>query len=141
MDVGDQRLVLVVEDDASIRQLISESLEQEGLHVAAACDGAEALRIAARRRPAVVVLDMGLPFVDGTTVASRIRDTHGDHVPFVIVTASRRIDEAASLVRASSYLTKPFDIADLVRAVVAAIAPAPIPNAASDEGREPFPAH
>lgn len=136
MGAGVAGPVLVVEDDPSIRQLLREALEQDGLEVQSAVDGAEAVRLAERRRPAAVVLDMGLPIIDGAEVADHIREAYGDLVPFVIVTASRRIDEVAGRIRAARYLTKPFDVADLVRAVRSAIDPAP--RAGSMEGPEPF---
>lgn len=117
--------ILIVEDDPSIRQLLRDALEQDGLEVVSASDGEEAIALSERRRPAAVVLDMGLPLIDGASVADRIRDQHGDLVPFIVVTASRRIDEIASRVRAARYLTKPFDIADLVGAVRDAVEPPP----------------
>lgn len=116
--------VLIVEEDPSIRELLRDALEQDGLEIASASDGEEAIAFAIRRRPAAVVLDVGLPLVDGLVVADRIRDTYGDQVPFIVVTASRRIEEAASRIRAVRYLAKPFEIGDLVRAVRDAIAPA-----------------
>lgn len=115
--------ILIVEDDPSIRQLLHDALEQDGLEVVSASDGEEAIAIADRRRPLAVVLDMGLPLVEGPVVAERIRDKYGDSVPFVVVTASRRIEEAASRIRAARYLTKPFDVSDLVRAVRSSIDP------------------
>ena len=66
-------VVLVVEDDRNIREVICEALAGEGLRVAEAADGEEAVRSARERRPAVVLLDMGLPVLDGAAVADRIR--------------------------------------------------------------------
>ena len=124
--------VLVVEDDPSIRALLVEALEHEAIEAVSASNGEEAVRIALEWRPAVVILDIGLPFIDGTIVAARIRDAYGDSVPLIVVTAASRIDEAASAVRAVSYVAKPFDIDDLLRAVRSALdfasqAPAPAP--------------
>lgn len=113
--------VLVVEDEPSIRELLCDAFEQEGLEVVSASDGEQAVRIATARRPAVVILDMGLPLVDGGDVADAIRDAHGASVPFVVVTASRRIEDAAARIGAARYFTKPFDVPDLVRAVRAAL--------------------
>ncbi|MDE3193287.1 MAG: response regulator transcription factor [Chloroflexota bacterium] len=117
--------ILIVEDDASIRELLRDALEQEGLDVVTASDGEQAIVCAGRQRPAAIVLDMGLPLLDGASVADRIRDQYGDLVPFIVVTASRRIEEAASRIRAARYLTKPFDITDLVAAVRDAVEPPP----------------
>jgi two-component system OmpR family response regulator len=129
----ERRHVLVVDDEPSIRELLTEALAHEGLTAVAAGDGEEAVRLALARRPDLVVLDMGLPLIDGAGVAARIREVHGDAVPFVIVTAGERIDEAAKGVRAASYIAKPFDLDDLVRAVRSAIEPPPgaVPDGAA----------
>jgi len=126
--------VLVVEDEPSIRELLRDAFEQEGLEVVAASDGEQAIRIAKDRRPALVLLDMGLPIIDGAEVADAIRDAYGDAVPFVVVTASRRIEEAAARIGAARYFTKPFDVPELVRAVRAALeTPPPVSETASVE--------
>ena len=59
------KLVLVVEDDSDLRQTIQWMLEDEGFLVETASDGREALDLAAQRKPSLVVLDMGLPIIDG----------------------------------------------------------------------------
>ena len=125
--------VLVVEDDPSIRELLIDALAHEGIRATAASDGEEAVRLALDMRPALVLLDMGLPLMDGAAVAARIREKYGEAVPFVVVTAGRRVDEAAGGVRAACYITKPFDLDDLVRAVRSAIEPppGPVPNGAT----------
>ena len=120
--------VLVVEDDPSIRELLIEALEHEAIHAVPASKGEEAVRLALEARPALVVLDMGLPFIEGPAVAARIRDVYGETVPFIVVTAGRRIEEAANLIRGATYIAKPFDLDDLVRAVRSGIAPAPGPT-------------
>ena len=119
--------VLVVEDDPAIRQLLCDAFETEGFDVATALDGEEAIRSARERRPAAVILDIGLPRVDGAGVADAIREAHGDSVPVFVVTASNRIQEASARIRALAYITKPFDVTDLVRQVRAAIEPSPGP--------------
>jgi response regulator NasT len=115
--------VLVVEDDPSIRELLIDALAHAGIKAVAARDGEEAVRLALETRPRVVLLDMGLPLVDGAAVAARVRDAYGDTVAFVVVTAGRRLDETASGVHAVRYIAKPFDIDDLVQAVRSAIEP------------------
>lgn len=121
---GDPRaVVLVVEDDPNIRVVICEALTAEGLEVVEARDGEEACRLAQERRPSAVVLDIGLPLLDGAAVADRIRELYEDHVPVIVVTAAWRAEDAARRVRAVAYVIKPFDITDLVRVVRSAIAP------------------
>ena len=122
--------VLVVEDDTSIRELLRDAFENEGLDVMTASDGEDAIATAHAKQPSIVVLDIGLPRVDGAGVASAIRDKYGDAVPVIVVTANNRLAEASARVRAAAYFTKPFDIPELVRAVRAAVEPPP--NAASE---------
>jgi DNA-binding response OmpR family regulator len=117
--------VLIVEDEPAIRELLCDAFEQDGIEVIAASEGEQAIRLARSRRPALVVLDMGLPLIDGAAVADAIRDAYGDAVPFVVVTASRRIEDAAARIGAARYFTKPFDVPELVRAVRAALEPPP----------------
>jgi DNA-binding response OmpR family regulator len=109
--------VLVVEDEPQMRQVLAWALEDEGLPVQTASDGSEALEVAQAQRPALVVLDMGLPIVDGYGVASGLRTTYGQEVPILVVTADGRAAEKARRVGAYSYLSKPFDLSDFVDAV------------------------
>ncbi|MGH2379304.1 MAG: response regulator [Candidatus Limnocylindria bacterium] len=123
--------VLVVEDDRNIREFICEALRGEGLQVVEAGDGEEAVKCAGDRRPGAIVLDIGLPLLDGAAVADRIRDMYPDPVPVIVVTAGRHPD--LSRIRASAEFTKPFDLDDLVAAVRQAVAPPP----GAAERREP----
>lgn len=109
--------VLVVDDDPAIRQVIQWALEDQGLPVETAADGREALDRARQHRPALVLLDLGLPIVDGTRVSAELRATHGESLPIVIVSADRRVSEKAVQLRAQDYLAKPFDIEDLLTSV------------------------
>jgi len=131
---GDPRgIVLVVEDDRNIREVICEALSGEGLRVAEAGDGEEAVRIARERRPAAILLDMGLPLLDGAAVFDRIREMYEEPIPFIVVTAGGRADEI-SRIRPLAQITKPFNVADLVAVVTQALAPAKAaPNGASPQ--------
>jgi CheY-like chemotaxis protein len=79
--------VLLVEDDRDIRELMQAGLEDAGLPVAAVADGEHALTWATTHRPAVVVLDMRLPGIDGEEVAARLRAALGATLPILVVTA------------------------------------------------------
>lgn len=114
-------LVLVVEDDPSVRRMIQWALEDEGLTVVVAADGQEAVEWTTRRRPDLVLLDMGLPVVDGDGVASHIRTQYGATVPIVVVTADGRAAAKAYRVGAVAYLQKPFEIAMLMESVRGAL--------------------
>jgi two-component system KDP operon response regulator KdpE len=109
--------VLVVDDDADVRQVLRWALEDAGFDVLTAGDGATALAQAERRPPGVVVLDHGLPNTDGTHLASRLRQVLGEGLPILMVTADGRAAEKARRAGAYSYLHKPFDDAVLIDAV------------------------
>lgn len=114
---SEEKLVLVVEDDTDLRQTIQWMLEDEGLLVETAGDGREALELAMQRKPALVVLDMNLPIVDGFGVARGLRTTYGDSINIMTMTADGRAAEKAQRVGAISYLSKPFELDALVNAV------------------------
>jgi DNA-binding response OmpR family regulator len=113
--------VLVVDDDPRMRQVMQWALEDEGYAVVAAGDAAAAVAAAAVHRPAVVVLDYGLPQRDGASVAQELRAVMADAaLPIVLVTADGRASEKAERTGAVGYLHKPFDMGELVRLVESA---------------------
>ncbi len=113
-------LILLVDDEPSIIQLSQMYLEREGFRIAAVADGAAALETAARERPALIVLDVMLPGVDGFEVCRRLR-AQGDPVPIIMLTArDEDIDKILGLeLGADDYLTKPFNPRELVARVKA----------------------
>lgn len=117
------RRVLVIEDDSDTRRLITEALQSVGLDVVPAIDGAQALRTVLARKPAAVVLDLGLPDFDGTQFVSRWRERRPDANAVPIVIVSGRVDrrEIASLLGASYVCGKPFVIDELVGEVQRAV--------------------
>jgi len=120
-------LVLVVDDQESLRQLIRVNLELEGYTVVEAADGVECLEQARRWRPDVITLDVVMPRLDGLTVAAELNaDAELAAIPVIVVTTSGR---PADMVRAraagvDAYLTKPYDPDELVQAVRALVGPA-----------------
>jgi DNA-binding response OmpR family regulator len=109
--------ILIAEDDLALRQSIEWTLEVEGLSVETAADGQEALEWLGRRRPSLLLLDMGLPRVGGDGVAAGLHAAYGDDVPIVVITADGHAPEKARRVGATAYLQKPFDIDALVLTV------------------------
>ena len=109
--------ILVVEDDARIADLIAKNLEAVGSDCHGVSDGGRALPEVARLRPALVVLDLGLPGLDGVEVTRRIR--RDNDVPILMVTArSGEGDKLLGLeVGADDYITKPFSTEELVARV------------------------
>jgi DNA-binding response OmpR family regulator len=115
--VGQIRPVLLVEDDAVLRETLRWALEDEGFQVVEAVDGLDAVDQATARRPGLVVLDMGLPGLDGYGVAAALRARYGGELPILVVTADGHASDKASRVGAYAYLHKPFDIDHLVARV------------------------
>ncbi len=113
--------VLVVDDEEHIIELARMYLEQEGFTVEAAHDGAEALEKIRALKPALIVLDLMLPEVDGWEVCRRTRA--GSEVPIIMLTA--RTDDVDKIVGlelgADDYLTKPFNPRELVARVKAVL--------------------
>jgi len=113
--------ILVVDDEPRIVQLVRDYLERAGFEVLVAGDGPAALATIAGRRPDLVVLDLGLPLLDGLDVTRRIRSTSS--VPIVMLTA--RSDETDTLVGlelgADDYVTKPFSPRELVARIRAVL--------------------
>jgi DNA-binding response OmpR family regulator len=107
--------VLVVEDDRSIARLLQLELEHSSLSVQCAYDGPEGLDAAAEFEPAVVILDIMLPGLDGVGVLKRLRE-RGNGVPVVMLTARDAVPDKVHSLRlgADDYLTKPFSVEELL---------------------------
>lgn len=113
--------ILIVDDDPAMRQTLREAFEDEGLQVDTASDGREALRRVADRPPALVVLDVTLPVLDGFHVADRLRA--GNHpTPILAITGDGQAPEKAHRMGAFAYLRKPFELSELLRIVERALA-------------------
>jgi DNA-binding response OmpR family regulator len=130
--------VLAIEDDADIRQLLRDLLDREGYVVTEAASGRDGLREFHQARPDLVILDVGLPDLDGWQVLERIRDM--SDAPVLVLTArSSERDKVRGLnAGADDYLTKPFSRVELL-ARLQAIRRRQVANAAPravfDDGR------
>ena len=120
----DRAGILVVDDDSRIRRSVQLTLEDEGYHVATAGDGREAAQRVTEWRPALVILDMGLPDRDGADVAQQLRTACGKDLPILLITADGRAQEKAQRAGAFASLHKPFDLNRLVELVETRIGPA-----------------
>ena len=111
--------ILVVDDDPRLRSLVGLALERAGFSVVTAADGQAALMQSAREAPDLIILDQGLPEVDGLEVCRRIRAR--SEVPIIFLTA--RDDELDRIIGlelgADDYVTKPFSPRELVARVKA----------------------
>ncbi|HLM28040.1 MAG TPA: response regulator transcription factor [Thermoleophilaceae bacterium] len=112
--MSDEPRVLVVEDDGDIAGVLRRSLGMEGYDVRIAGDGEAALEQAAVFEPDAVVLDLGLPGIDGVEVSRRLRE--GGDVPILILTARESLDSRVEGLDsgADDYLVKPFEREELL---------------------------
>jgi DNA-binding response OmpR family regulator len=106
--------VLVIEDDADIALGVQTVLDRNGFEVTTAAEGREGLRVFHSKRPDIVVLDVGLPEMDGWTVLERIREL--SEVPVLMLTAHGQEADKVRGLRggADDYLTKPFGNAEFI---------------------------
>ena len=114
-----RRTVLLVEDSEEVRDALAELLELGGHTVEAAGDGLEGVERARASRPEVVLVDMGLPGIDGLEVGRRIRAILGDAPLLVAVTGQGRAEDRRRALAAGfdDLLAKPVDAAQLERMV------------------------
>jgi len=110
------RPILVVDDDTAIRDSTSQILTDSGFRVVEARDGAEALRAIDVEQPALIVLDVQMPGIDGPAFARELR-TRLRRVPLVILTGVPDPKREADRCNAEAFLRKPFDADELVRLV------------------------
>ena len=120
--MSDKGLVLVVEDEAAIADLQRLYLTREGYGVHVESDGAAGLAAARRLKPVAIILDVGLPGMDGTEICRALRE-EGDWVPVLFCTArDDEVDRVLGLeLGADDYLTKPFSPRELVSRVRAVL--------------------
>ena len=111
--------ILVVEDDDSVRAMISTALSDEGFEVLTAQDGYHALRIFAAGRPDLIVLDFGLPLLDGPSFAVQWRERvpQEQHVPIIGISGLPNGADLARHTKVNEFLAKPLDLDVLVGAV------------------------
>jgi len=115
-------LVVIVEDEPAIADIQRLYLAREGYDVVVATTGEDALDLIRQRRPVAVVLDVGLPGIDGVEVLRRLR-SDGDDTPVLVVTArDEEVDRVLGLeMGADDYVTKPFSPRELVARVRAVL--------------------
>ncbi len=129
--------ILVVDDDVLLRRSLAFSLEQAGYRASTAASAEDGLALARRDRPDLVILDIGLPGMDGLRALHYFNTQIG--VPVIFLTARRReLDEVLGLeLGADDYITKPFDV-DVLLARIKLVLRRAVPTAASPGGPVPL---
>src|SRR5512136_2005107 len=114
--------ILLIDDDATLRELLSEQLRMAGYRTLSAGDGASGLRAADEARPDLVILDVMMPGMDGWTVCERLRAT--STIPIILLTAKgEEIDKLRGFrLGIDDYVTKPFSFAELTARIGAVLA-------------------
>ena len=113
-EAGDGPLVLLVDDDAAIRRSVAVGLELEGFRVVCASGGRAALEAVERMRPAVLLLDLTMPDLDGLEVLRRLR-SGGEEVPVCVLSARDEVDDRVRGLEAGAddYVVKPFAVEEV----------------------------
>jgi len=116
-------VVLVVDDEESMRYFLKKTLRREGYEVIEAADGPSALAAAASGPPDVALVDVRMPGMDGVALMRALRTTH-THLPVVLMTAYGSVENALAAMKhgATDYVTKPFRVDEIRTTVAKALA-------------------
>ena len=110
-------VILLVEDQPEIRDAVRWLLEDEGFAVETAGDGQDALARVTQLRPALIILDMGLPILSGEGVVEGLHELFTQIPPFILMTAAGGVAERARQLGAAGYVGKPFELDHLLEVV------------------------
>lgn len=106
--------ILVVDDEERVRNLLDSFLKKQGHEVVLAAHGEEALELAAKERPAMILLDVKMPRLDGLEVCRKLKqDQETSHIPVIMATAYKDHLGEALDTGADDFITKPFHLAEL----------------------------
>ena len=121
-----QKKILIVDDDSSIREILSTQLSRLGFLTAAAADGKEAVQLFKSEKPDLVLMDMMMPILDGLAACAQIRalEKKGARVPILFLTArdTRHDQISSALSGGDDFITKPISLQELRERVEAALA-------------------
>ena len=129
--------VLVVDDDRALRQAITRALSLEGYDCADAVDGIDALTQVDQQRPDAIILDLGLPTLDGITVCQVLR-ARGDRTPILVLTARNEVSDRVRGLDAGAddFMSKPFALEELLARLRALLRRTAPPRDPADAGHD-----
>jgi urea transport system substrate-binding protein len=130
-DYGAERPILIVEDDPDILITLSEILEFEGYKVELATNGQQGLEVMQRIQPALILLDMRMPIMNGWDFA-RVLSEGGVKVPILVMTAAQDARRWAQEIGAQGYIEKPFHINHLLSSIESALGYQPDGNGSGE---------
>lgn len=114
--------VLIVDDEVSVREMVSDSLRFAGYRVSAACDAVEALNLVSKQRPDLLVVDINMPGMNGHELLQHLRK-QGDATPVILLTARQAFEDVVDGLRsgADDYVRKPFRLEELLLRIEAVL--------------------
>jgi DNA-binding response OmpR family regulator len=121
--------VLIVEDDIDLAETLAEILVNAGHAVKIAANGREALLEVEQGMPALILLDLFMPIMDGRAFASELVARYGQHAPVILMTAAEEARACAADIGAIDLLGKPFDVRKLIALARQHVPRAPTPGA------------
>jgi CheY-like chemotaxis protein len=108
-----KKKILLIEDEAGLRILYRDELEEEGYEVVSAGNGEEGIRQFEKERPDLVVLDIVMPVMDGLEALKRIRKMNGNHTPVILHTSHPKYLEDPDIRQANALILKSADLQEL----------------------------
>ena len=114
--------VLVIDDDDDICEVLREALTDEGYAVATVPHGAAALELVKHHQPAVIILDLRMPIMDGWSFAEQYRRTAKPAASLILLSALKDIEESAKRIGAAAWVQKPFELDHVVSTIEHCIA-------------------
>lgn len=106
--------VLVIDDDDAVCEILREALTDEGYAVATVPHGAAALDMVRHHQPAVIILDLRMPIMDGWSFAEQYRRRADPAASLILLSATKDIEESARRIGAAAFISKPFELTDVV---------------------------
>jgi CheY-like chemotaxis protein len=123
---GELKKVLVIDDDDELADVVRQVLRDAGYSVATVRHGAAALELVRHISPDLILLDLTMPIMDGWSFVAQYRRSVRSEARIVLLTGNSHAPEIAETLSADGYVTKPFDLADLMAVVRREL---PLPNA------------